>query len=39
MLLVALVHEDVLDHETWTVAVVSHPVVADHHRRQSLELD
>ena len=33
----ALVREDVLDHAIWTVAVVSHPVVTDHHRH-SLEL-
>ena len=30
--------EDVLDHAIWTVAVVSHPVVTDHHRHHSLEL-
>ena len=35
---VALVREDVLDHAIWTVAVVSRPVVTDHHHRHSLEL-
>ena len=35
MALAALVREDVLDHAIWTVAVVSHPVVADHHRYHS----
>ena len=30
---VALVRKDVLDHAIWTVAVVSHPVVTDHHHR------
>ena len=39
MVPVALVREDVLDHAIWTVAVVSHPEVADHHRHHSLELD
>ena len=34
---VALVRKDVLDHPIWTVAVVSHPVMTDHHRH-SLEL-
>ena len=34
---VALVREDVLDHAIWTVAVVSHPVVTDHHHRHSSE--
>ena len=37
--LVALVRENVLDHAIWAVAVVSHPVVADHHRHHSLQLD
>ena len=37
--LVAFVREDVLDHAIWTGAVVSHPVVADHHRHHSLELE
>ena len=36
--LVALVRESVLDHAIWTVVVVSHPVVTDHHHRHSLEL-
>ena len=35
---VALVREEVLDHAIQTVGVVSHPVVADHHRHHSLEL-
>ena len=35
---VALVRKDVLNHAIWTVAVVSHPVVTDHHHRHSLEL-
>ena len=39
MAFVALVREDVLDHEIWTVSVVSHPVVTDHHHHgHSLEL-
>ena len=38
MAFVALVRKDVLDHAIWTVTVVSHPVVTDHHRRHSLEL-
>ena len=35
---VALVRKDVHDHAIWTVVVVSHPVVSDHHHRHSLEL-
>ena len=35
---VALLRKDVVDHAIWTVAVVSHPVVTDHHHRHSLEL-
>ena len=38
MAFVALVRKDVLDHAIWTVAVVPHPVVTDHHHRHSLEL-
>ena len=34
---VALVREDVHDHEIWTFVVVSHLVVTDHHHRHSLE--
>ena len=30
---VVFVREGVLDHANWTVAVVSHPVVAHHHRQ------
>ena len=30
---VALVREDVLDHAIWTVVVVSHPMVTDHHHQ------
>ena len=37
--LVALVREDVRDQAIWTVAVVSQPVVADHHRHHLWELD
>ena len=39
MVLVAVVHEGILAHAIWTVTVVSRPVVADHHRHHSLELD
>ena len=39
MVRVALVREDVLHHAIWTVAVVSNPVVADHHRHHSWELE
>ena len=35
---VVLVHKDAHDHAIWTVVVVSHPVVTDHHPRHSLEL-
>ena len=35
---VALVRKDVHDHAIWTVVVVSHPVVTDHHHRHTLEL-
>ena len=35
---VALVRNDVHDHAIWTVVVVSHPLVTDHHHRHSLEL-
>ena len=35
---VALVLKDAYDHVIWTVVVVSHPVVTDHHHRHSLEL-
>ena len=35
---VALVRKDAVDHAIWTVVVVSHPVVTDHHHRHSLEL-
>ena len=31
-------HEDMIAQATWTFAVVSHPVVTDHHRHHSLEL-
>ena len=31
------VHVQVLAHAIWTVAVISHPVVTDRHRRHSLE--
>ena len=37
--LVAPVREGVLDHAICTVAIVSHPVVADPHRHHSLELN
>ena len=30
--------KDAHDHAIWTVVVVSHPVVTDHHHRHSLEL-
>ena len=39
MVLVALVRDDVVDHAMWTVACVSHPVVADHHRHHSVDLE
>ena len=35
---VVLVQKDAHDHAIWTVAVVSHPVVSDHHHCHSLEL-
>ena len=38
MAFVTLVHKDVLDLANWTVAVVPHPVVTDHHHRHTLEL-
>ena len=38
MAFVALVRKDVLDLLIWTVAVVPHPVVTDHHHRHPLEL-
>ena len=35
---VVRVQKDAHDHAIWVVAVVSHPVVTDHHNRHSLEL-
>ena len=35
---VMLARKDALDHAIWTVAVVPHSVVTDHHHRHSLEL-
>ena len=35
---VVLVRKDAHDHAIWTVVVVSHPVVTNHHHRHSLEL-
>ena len=35
---VVLVQKDPHDHAIWIVAVVSHPVVTDHHHCHSLEL-
>ena len=34
-----MVHVEVFAHAIWTVGVVSHPVVTDHHRQYSLELE
>ena len=34
--IVMLVHKVLLDHAIWTVAVVSHPVVTNHHHRHSI---
>ena len=36
---VVLVQKDAHHHAIWTVAVVSHPVVTDHHHCHSLEFD